>query len=130
MVAMASSTGYPLHRPELFEALSQGDRLLLKAMAEHRVFGAHDVIVPAGEAHEWVYRLRTGWLCRSRTRSDGGRQIIAVLLPGDFFGIKSMLLRRQPDAVECLTDAAVNLVSQVRLREVVAAHPEVALRLM
>ena len=48
-----------------------------------------------------------------------------VFLPGDLIGIKSMLLERQPDTIECLSDAHVRSIDRRQLRELVAQdHPQ------
>jgi CRP-like cAMP-binding protein len=52
-----------------------------------------------------VYLLEAGWVARTRKTEDDRRQIMMVFLPGDLMGLKSMLLERQPDTIECLTDA-------------------------
>jgi len=74
--------------------------------------------------------LETGWAARTRIIEDGRRQIIAVFLPGDLMGVKSMLLERQADTIECLTDVSVRAIDYKRLLELSAAHHAVALRIM
>jgi CRP-like cAMP-binding protein len=97
---MPTSTGYPLHRPELYDALCEGDALLLRAMAARKaMFGKGQKIVRTGAESDDVYRLHTGWLARTRIVEDGRRQIIMTFLPGDLVGVKSMLLREQPDTL-------------------------------
>jgi CRP/FNR family transcriptional regulator len=70
-----------------------------------------------GEAHEFVYAIESGWLARSRTISDGRRQIIVIFLPGEFCGIKTIFMTRQPDAIEALTPASTR---RIHYREVLA----------
>ena len=74
--------------------------------------------------------METGWAARTRIIEDGRRQIIAVFLPGDLMGVKSMLLERQADTIECLTDVSVRAIDYKRLLELSAAHHAVALRIM
>jgi CRP-like cAMP-binding protein len=45
-------------------------------------------------------------------------------------GIKSMLLERQPDTIECLTNARVRTIDHKRLLELVAQDHAVSLRVM
>jgi CRP-like cAMP-binding protein len=121
---------YPLHRPEIYEALELGDRKLIMAMTETRVLAARELLIRPGEEHRFVYRLRSGWLARSRTVDDGRHQILLIFLPGDLVGVKSMLLHRQPDATESLTPASVRLLDEAALRRLVLADPDIALRIM
>jgi CRP/FNR family transcriptional regulator, anaerobic regulatory protein len=53
-----------------------------------------------------------------------------VFLPGDLIGIKSMLLERQPDTIECLSDAHVRSIDRRQLRELVAQDHAASLRIM
>jgi CRP-like cAMP-binding protein len=130
---MTGPGDFPLHRPELYEQLALGDRALLHAMAQHgetKVVSAHTRIIGSGEAHDRVYRVRTGWLMRTRSLEDGRRQIIGLFLPGDLVGLKCMLLRRQPDAVESLSEASLDSLDQANFRLFATTHADIALRVM
>jgi CRP-like cAMP-binding protein len=132
-LVMTDAGDYPLHRPELFEQLALGDRALLHAMTqegETKVFAARASIIRTGEAHDRVYRVRTGWVMRTRPLEDGRRQIISLFLPGDLVGLKSMLLARQPDGIESLTEAALDSLDQTRFRHLATTHSDIALRVM
>src|SRR4051794_33913336 len=95
---------YPLHRPELDDALLTGERAIVQAMASHAVtLKAGQPVIQAGFAHDKVYRVRAGWLSRSRTTRDGRRQIIDFALAGDLVGVKSMLLAKHRHDVDCVT---------------------------
>jgi CRP-like cAMP-binding protein len=103
----------------------------LRIFAEQqRSYGAGDKVIREDESSDHVYRLRTGWACRSRQMSDGRRQIIAVFLPGEIFGVKSMLLRKQPDSIVAMTPITVNYADQTTVRRLSMANVSVALRLM
>src|SRR5689334_1011917 len=120
---MVSSSGYPLHRPELYDVLCEGDALLFRAMAGRAArFDKGRKIVLTGEESETVYRLRTGWLSRTRLIEDGRRQIVMIFLPGDLIGVKSMLMREQPDTIECLTDVTVDAIDQEQARRLVETN--------
>jgi CRP-like cAMP-binding protein len=128
---MVTSTGYPLHRPELYDALCEGDALLVRAMAGRPArFDKGRKIIRAGEESTTVYRLHTGWLARTRAIEDGRRQIVMIFLPGDFAGVKSMLLREQPDTVECLTDVTLNAIDHEQARRLVETNGKIALRML
>ena len=89
-----------------------------------------DVLINTGENSSTVYLLESGWVARTRLIDDGRRQIIVVFLPGDLMGIKSMLLERQPDTIECLSDAYVRVIDHKRLLELVARDHGASLRTM
>jgi CRP/FNR family transcriptional regulator, anaerobic regulatory protein len=128
---MPLSATPPPHRAELYDTLRRGDALLLHAAAaDERLFRAGETVVAAGDPALSIYRLRTGWLCRSRLLADDRRQILGLILPGDVFGASALLDSRISETVECLTDATVNLVPRGRLETLAAREPAVALCLM
>src|SRR3954466_4551893 len=89
-----------------------------------------ELLVSTGQESSTAYLLESGWVARTRKTEDGRRQIMMVFLPGDLMGIKSMLLERQPDTIECLTDARVRMIDHERLLELVAHDAAVAMRVM
>jgi CRP/FNR family transcriptional regulator len=87
-------------------------------------------VVRTGEPHHEIYRLTYGWLARSRTLSDGRQQIIMVFLPGDLLGLKTMLIDRQPDSIQCLTGATVQALGCEQALDLARTDPDVSLRFM
>src|SRR3954471_627228 len=125
-----SSNRFPLHRPELHNLLIQGEAAIRAAMGPPVRRRKGEALVNTGEESGTVYLLESGWVARTRAIEDGRRQIIFVFLPGDLMGIKTMLMERQPDTIECLTDAQVRTVGHRRLLELVAQHHSASVRVM
>ena len=123
-----ANTRYPLHRPELRDLLIRGEATIKEAMSPPIRRREGDILVATGEESSTIYLLESGWVARTRIIEDGRRQIIVVFLPGDLMGIKSMLLERQPDTIECLTAAHVRMIDHRHLLELVAQDPAVSLR--
>src|SRR3954451_171978 len=121
---------YPLHRPELRDLLIRGDATLRQAMEPPSLRREGDALINTGGDSRTVYLLEHGWVSRTRLIEDGRRQIMMVFLPGDLMGIKSMLLERQPETIECLTDARVRTIDHKRLLELVAHDHAVSVRVM
>lgn len=124
------TSDYPLHRRELHDLLTQGDVRLRQLLDQSRRYRSGQLLIRAGEASDTVFRLESGWAARYRELADGKRQIILVHLPGELIGIKSMLLERQPDTVECLTDVAVRTMEQHRLFKLITEDHAVCARIM
>jgi CRP-like cAMP-binding protein len=123
--------GIPLYRPGLYERLRRGDGLILAAMSDETVlFQAGEQLVEAGRPQGRVYRLRTGWASRTRTLADGRRQTLGILLPGDLFGVRSLVLARAAESIEALSPVTLNWCPRDRLLGLADAQPDVALRLM
>src|SRR5215217_432505 len=115
-----SDIRYPLHRPELRDLLIRGEATLQQAMGPPGLRREGAKLVSTGVESSTVCLLESGWVARTRKTEDDRRQIMMVFLPGDLMGLKSMLLERQPDTIECLTDARVRAIDHKRLLELVA----------
>src|SRR3954471_21314658 len=125
-----SDIHYPLHRPELRDLLIRGEATLRQAMGPSGLRREGEALVSTGKESSTVYLLESGWVARTRLLEDGRRQIMTVFLPGDLMGIRSMLLERQPETIECLTDARVRTIDHKRLLELVAQDHAASVRIM
>src|SRR3954469_8832384 len=125
-----SDIHYPLHRPELRDLLIRGEATLRQAMGPPGLRREGAKLVSTGVESSTVYLLESGWVARTRMIEDGRRQIMTVFLPGDLVGIRSMLLERQTDTIECLTDARVRTLDHKRLLERVADDHAITLRVL
>jgi len=122
---------FPPPREQIQDRLEAGDRALGRVMLSRmHTLTAREILIPTGKLHGSIYRLKSGWMSRSRTLSDGRQQIIMVLLPGDLLGLKTMLLNRQPDSLQCLGRATVQELGYEPALELGRTDPDVSLRFM
>jgi CRP/FNR family transcriptional regulator, anaerobic regulatory protein len=129
-VSWSEGSRFPLHRPELLPNLERGEAVLTQAMASNaKTFEPGETIVAEGEPHRYLYWLRTGWVARVRRMPDQRNQIITVFLPGDFFGVKTIFLLRQPDAIEALSSVSTEFLDYRDVLEMVRIDPDVSIRL-
>lgn len=84
-------------------------------------------VVYEGQNHHSAYILRKGWACSYKRLRDGSRQIIDIQIPGDFLGLRSLLLRTSDHSFMTLTDVEVSRVSPERLAGIFHATPRLAL---
>lgn len=70
-----------------------------------------------------LYTLYAGWAFRYKSLSDGRRQILNFLLPGDFFGLQQQFAEGATYGVEALTDVSLCVFRSDRLWELYRAHP-------
>src|SRR5690349_2475563 len=68
-----------------------------------RGFSAGSTIVEEGEAAQQLRMLVSGWAARVRVLSDGRRQVVRLLLPGDICAL--------PVAGSAITHCAVQAVT-------------------
>jgi len=122
---------FPPPREQIHDRLEAGDRALGRIMpARMHTLAAREILIPTGKPHGSIYRLKSGWMSRSRVLSDGRQQIIMVFLPGDLLGLKTMLLDRQPDSIQCLGRATVQELGYEPALELARTDPDVSLRFM
>lgn len=99
----------------------QGPRTLVTAGKE---------IVYEGQHRHAAYVLRNGWAYSYKRLHDGARQIIDVQIPGDFMGVRSLLLRTSDQSFVALTDIEVCRINTERLWEIFHGTPRLAMALL
>ncbi len=67
--------------------------VLDKFHKKRRIFAAGSDMLHEGERHHSAYILSEGWVCSYKLMRDGTRQIVNFQIPGDFLGLRSVLLR-------------------------------------
>lgn len=72
------------------------------------------------------YTLLRGWAFRYRTLSDGKRQILNFLLPGDFIGLQEKLGAHSSCGVEVLSDARFCRFPAEKLWDLYRNHPSLS----
>ena len=97
----------PLGREEL-AALAQLE-------ARHRPVAAGTELIHEREAGQRAFILQEGWACCYKLLPDGGRQVIDFRLPGDFIGLRSVLLRTADHSSAAVTDVVVAEVPAQRM---------------
>jgi len=128
---MTCPADFPFYRPELRTLRRRGNTLLRQAMAGSPpcCFKHGEEIIRPGQACDTIFRLESGWVGRTRVLEDGRRSITGVILPGELFGIESLFVTEQPDAVISFGKATVLAIHHDRVRELFESDPSVALQI-
>ena len=71
--------------------------------ARRRPIAAHTEIVHERQEGHHAFILQEGWACAYKLLPDGGRQVIDFSVPGDFMGLRSVLLRTSDHAFAAVT---------------------------
>ncbi|MET3497569.1 Crp/Fnr family transcriptional regulator [Variovorax boronicumulans] len=71
-----------------------------------------------------LFTLYSGWAFRYKTLTDGRRQILSFLLPGDFIGLQDEFADGHTHGVEAVTDATFCAFSRDRLWPLFHAQPK------
>jgi CRP-like cAMP-binding protein len=71
----------------------------------------------------WTRSAGTGWACAYKLLPDGGRQVIDFSVPGDFMGLRSVLLRTSDHAFAAVSDIVVAEVSAQQMIDTFQREP-------
>lgn len=93
-------------------------------------FRADTLSVPAGaamvrenQANAKLFTLYSGWAFRYKTLSDGRRQILNFLLPGDLVGLQQEFGEVSSHGIDALTDCSLCVFPNDSLWAVFREHP-------
>ena len=116
-----------IRKLELRDKLSEAERQALHSLPVHeRVHSPGSEIVRIGAMPEVSLLLVEGFVCRYRVLEDGGRQILAIHVPGDFVDLQSLLLKVMDHSVMALGPCKVAFIPHEKIREVTERSPHLA----
>jgi CRP-like cAMP-binding protein len=82
--------------------------------------------VEQGQTEQSAYVLSSGWACSYKLLEDGQRQIVDFQIPGDFLGLRSLLMHVSDHSVEPINDIEVTEVLRNDLLGVFTQTPRLA----
>ncbi len=110
-----------------FVALSEAELTMLDGLhRRRRSFAPGRDLVFQGQTDPAAYILAEGWVCSYKLLRDGTRQIVDVQIPGDFLGLRSVLLRTADHNVEPVTAVEASEVLKSDLLGAFSANPRLA----
>jgi CRP-like cAMP-binding protein len=83
-------------------------------------------IVQEGSHSAHLYTVLSGWAFRYKLLSDGRRQILNYLVPGDLIGLQSGLIGEMQHSVEALTPMSLCVFERDNLAKLYRKQPELA----
>jgi CRP-like cAMP-binding protein len=110
-----------------FVALSETELAVLEELNKRRrTFVAGRDLVEQGQTEQSAYVLSSGWACSYKLLEDGQRQIVDFQIPGDFLGLRSLLMHVSDHSVEPINDIEVTEVLRNDLLGVFTQTPRLA----
>ena len=110
-----------------FVALSEAELTIMEGLHKRRrTFVVGRDLVHQGQTDHVAYILNSGWACSYKLLHDGQRQIIDFQIPGDFLGLRSILLHLSDHSIEPVTEIEVTEVHVSDLLEVFSHTPRLA----
>jgi CRP-like cAMP-binding protein len=105
-----------------------GTRVARALAAEQRLIPAGHEVYAEGEEGGDLYVVLEGWAILYQILEDGRRQILDFALPGSILGLGAAAHAEMKHTAESLTDVKVAVVPRLRLGELFAREPKLAMR--
>ncbi len=110
-----------------FVALTGNEHSVLETwLKRRRKFVAGRDLVHQGLSDQAAYILVSGWACSYKLLYDGQRQIVDFQVPGDFLGLRSVLLHISDHSIVPITDIEVIEVQVPDILDAFARVPRLA----
>lgn len=98
----------PLRRLDLYQPVNDTELTLIDELKRADVsYRAGDMLIAENTDDTPLFTLLRGWAIRFKTLGGGRRQILHVLLPGDFIGLQQKMSDAASHGVQALTDVHV-----------------------
>ena len=109
-----------------FILLSPGERkCLVDLQTKSERVPAGTNLAFEGQTERHVYILQSGWAYSYRQLPDGARQVIALSVPGDFLGFRTILVRASDHSFATVTDSVVSPISVASIFRVFKECPRI-----
>ena len=117
----------PLKKMEVFRAVSPQELEFIEHFKSGEfVTDVGATILAEGLSGPHLFTVLSGWGFRYKMLSDGRRQILNFVLPGDFIGLQSSMLDEMQHSVEALTQMVLCVFPRDRLWDLYSKHPSLA----
>ena len=106
--------------------LNDQDRTLLRSITQNsRRLAAREDIIREGDTPDDVHLVLEGFACRYKMLSDGRRQIVAFLIPGDFCDLHVAILGTMDHGLATLTPCTIVDLPRATIEEITFNHPRI-----
>ena len=102
---------------------SKDEALLIAACFDNRRVPARRDLIREGDKPGPVHVMLEGWACRYKLLPDGGRQIVAFLIPGDFCDMHVAVLDHMDHSMATLTPARVAMIPRQQMEVLIDSRP-------
>lgn len=82
-------------------------------------------LIQEGDKPDSVFLLLEGWAFRYKSMIDGGRQILAYLLPGDLCDVQIFLFEEMDHSIGLLSDALVVKIPATEILDLMDRFPRI-----
>ncbi|MGB3805699.1 MAG: Crp/Fnr family transcriptional regulator [Erythrobacter sp.] len=113
---------------EGYAPLKERSKQILRDLSERQVslVDAGSVIIEDGDKPDDICLIVEGWAARYKVSHEGGRRIMAFLLPGDFCELEIAVLEQMDHAIMALTPCKVARLDSEAVKRILAEDPALA----
>jgi CRP-like cAMP-binding protein len=112
---------------DAFTRLSPDDRDALSQVTRNtRTIEARRDLISEGDKPRFVHLVLEGWACRYKQLPDGKRQIVSLLVAGDFCDVNAHILRSMDHSVGAITRLKVAMINPDEMIALYAERPRIA----
>lgn len=105
-------------------SLSEAERrALLQASTKVRLIPGHEDLIREGDDPDHVHLIQKGFACRYKILPDGGRSIMAYLVPGDFCDLHVSVLGAMDHSIATLNSCEVVQIPRETVADLTASYP-------
>jgi CRP-like cAMP-binding protein len=109
---------------ELFAPLSDEEKAAIEESAGDIIeYAPKQTVIAQGDKPDHVHLLLEGWAGRYKILPDGGRQIMALLIPGDLCDVQVTLLDRMDHSIAALSACRILSLPLGSLSRLMEKHP-------
>lgn len=94
--------------------------------ATSRKVSARQDLIREGDRPGPVFVMLEGWACRYKILPEGGRQIVAFLMPGDTCDMHVAVLAQMDHSIQTLTPSRVAMIPRADMHMLVTTRPRIA----
>ena len=109
---------------------SEEKRALENACGSVRQLPPRTNLVSEGDPAPKVNVILEGFACRYRLQSDGRRQVVGLLLPGDMCDIRVCILKQMDHSIGAITRLRVAMITPEEMDELTSSFPRVTQALL
>lgn len=107
--------------------LSDEELSIIDRFFEHtRPFPAGSDLIHEGQRSPGAFILDDGWVSSYKVLRGGGRQIVNILIPGDFLGLRTVLYRTADHSIEPITQISASTLDKQNLLHALETGPRLA----
>lgn len=96
-----------------------------EVVSEPYELGPREDLITHGDDPENVNLVVSGMVCRYKVLPDGGRAIVALMLPGDICDLHVAILGRMDHSIGTLTDCRLVKIPRRTIEDLLDNHPRI-----